>query len=411
MRASILTIGDELLIGQILNSNVQWMGEMLTHLGVQVTKQLTVGDVESEIIHALDYLVPASDFLIVGGGLGPTHDDITMNVLSHYAKIPLAYDLNWISQMEIFFKSRNRPMTENNKKQGFLLKGANRIDNDCGTAAGQHFKIKNTEIFVVPGVPHEMKSMMSRYILPFIEKKNPGERILKTTLLTTGSGESALATRCDPFVKKVKSRPDLTLAFLPNNLVVKLRLQMKSAEPGAALEFESLVDELENYCGKDFFGVDPTSLQEVTVQKLIARKQTVSLAESCTGGLIAHLLTQVPGSSSALKGGLIAYQNEIKIKELKISEAVLESEGVVSETVAKQMAENIRQKWNTDFALSTTGYLGPNGGDTHSPVGTVWIALASVTETRTVKFNFENHRERSKERAAQAAIDLLRRAL
>ena len=411
MKASLLTIGDELLIGQVLNSNVQWMGDELTTLGVHVTRQLTVGDEETEIVQALDYLLPKSDFLIIGGGLGPTHDDITMEVLSRYSKIPLVYDTDWISKMEGFFKSRNRAMTENNKKQGYLLKDANRIDNDCGTAAGQHFKINQTEIFVVPGVPHEMKSMMKRYILPFIQKKNPGEKIFKSTLLTTGMGESALATRLDPFVQKVKSRQGLSLAFLPSTTVVKLRLQMKSSGPGAETEFQSLIDELKNYCGKDFFGFEPATLQELTIQKLIDSKRTVALAESCTGGLISHLLTQVPGSSAALRGALVAYQNEIKIKELNISEAMLESEGVVSEMTAKLMAEKIRQKWNTSFGLATTGYIGPSGGDARSPIGTVWIALASASGTESIKFNFENNRERAKERAAQAAIDLLRRSL
>jgi nicotinamide-nucleotide amidase len=410
MRAALLTIGDEILIGQILNSNAQWMSEQLTDLGVQVTQHLTVGDHEAEIVQAIDYCLPKSDFMIIGGGLGPTHDDVTMAALSHYFDSPLQYDSEWVSKIEAFFASRNRPMTENNKKQGFLLRDAIRIDNDCGTAAGQHFNIDETDIFVVPGVPHEMKSMMKRYILPLIAEKNPVEQILKRTLLVTGLGESLLATRLDEFVKKIQTRPDLTLAFLPSNTQVKVRLQMKSSAPEAKVEFEKLIDELKLGCGKEFFGFDPTTLEEVTVHALRDHGKTVALAESCTGGLVAHRLTQVSGSSEVLKGSIVAYQNEIKTQELGISEAFLTTHGAVSKETAIAMAEAIRKKWNSSFGLSSTGYLGPSGGDAASPVGTVWVALASERGTEAQEFHFENHRERAKERAAQYAIDLLRRA-
>jgi nicotinamide-nucleotide amidase len=409
MRASLLTIGDELLIGQILNSNTQWMSEQLTEIGVQVAEHLTVGDHEAEIVQALDYIVPKSDFLIIGGGLGPTHDDLTMQALAHYFDTPLEYDADWVSKIEIFFKSRGRVMTDNNKKQGYLLKEATRIDNDCGTAAGQHLRIQETDVFVVPGVPHEMKSMMKRYILPYIAEKNPTSQILKRTLLVTGLGESLLATRLESFVQKVKARPDLSLAFLPSNVQVKLRLQMKSENPEAKLEFESLVEELKILCGQDFYGFDPATLEEITVNKLRTSGMTVAMAESCTGGLVAHRFTQVTGSSEALKGCLVAYQNEIKTKELGISEAFLTENGVVSAATAKAMAEAIRKKWNTTFGLSTTGYLGPSGGDDKAPVGTVWIAIATESGSEAHELHFENHRERSKERASQYALDLLRR--
>jgi nicotinamide-nucleotide amidase len=411
MRAILLTIGDEILIGQILNSNAQWMSDELTGLGVQVTQHITVGDHEAEIVQALDSVVPKADFLIVGGGLGPTHDDITMKVLSHYFETPLEYDADWLAQLEAFFKSRNRPMTENNKKQAYLLKGATRIDNDCGTAAGQHFTADGTQIFVVPGVPHEMKSMMKRYILPFIATKNPSERILKQTLLTTGIGESALATRCEPFVQKVKARSDLTLAFLPSTTQVKLRLQMKSADANARKEFDALISELIEYCGKDFFGTDPTSIEQIIFDRLKQNHETLALAESCTGGYISHRLTQIPGISAVLKGSMVVYQTELKTKEVGISEAFLEKNGAVSEASVRAMAESIRQKWNSTYGLATTGYLGPTGGDERAPLGTVWIALSSKTRTESSEFHFEANRERAKERATQAALDLLRRTL
>jgi nicotinamide-nucleotide amidase len=411
MRVSILTIGDELLIGQVLNSNVQWMSEKLTEIGCTVAKQMTVGDALSEIKAALDFLIPASDAIIIGGGLGPTHDDLTMEALSNYFSIPLEYDTEWISQVEAYFKARNRVMSENNKKQGYLLKTANRIDNDCGTAAGQHLEQPKLDLFVVPGVPHEMKSMMDRYILPALKRKTTrdGENILQQSLLTTGLGESLLAERIDAFVQKIKTIPTLTLAFLPSSVQVRLRLQMRAKTPVDRDLFESLTEELKELCGKDFFGMDPITLEEIVIQFLRSRKETLALAESCTGGFLSHRLTQVSGASEALRGTLVPYQTDLKESELGISQSSLKEKGVVSEFAAKAMAEAVRKKWNTTYGIATTGYLGPTGGDEFAKVGTVWIAVSSEFTTEARMFVFENNRERAKERAAQASFDLFRR--
>ncbi len=417
MKGSLLTIGDELLIGQVINSNVAWMGSKLTDIHCKVTHQLSVGDRETEISKALDYLLPESDFVIIGGGLGPTHDDLTMETLSNYFNIPLEMDLEWISRVEEFFRSRNRVMSENNKKQGLLLKSAHRIDNDCGTAAGQHFTHKNlnrsVETFEVPCVPFEMKSMMERYILPALSKKSikEGEEIMRTTLLTTGIGESALAQRCEPFVQKVRQLKAYSLAFLPSSTQVRLRLQATVCNEDQKKEFNSLVKELISFCGKDFFGFESDTLEKVIFEKLKNKKQTLALAESCTGGLISHWITQVPGSSEVLRGTLVPYQTELKTKELGIPSDLIEKHGIVSETICKLMAENIRKKWGTTYGVATTGYLGPSGGDQHAPVGTIWVGVSSGDKSEAKVFKMENNRERNKERAAQAALDLLRRLL
>ncbi len=420
MRASLLTIGDELLIGQVLNSNVQWISEKLTETGLSVTQHLSVGDAVAAIHEALDYLVSRSDVIIIGGGLGPTHDDVTMEALSQHFAIPLVYDEAWIAQIERFFKARNRVMSENNKKQGYLLQTATRINNDCGTAAGQYFKVphlhdakKMVEIFVVPGVPHEMKSMLERFVLPILSKltTGSGEKILKETLLTTGMGESALALKCDSFVQKIKTLPNVNLAFLPNAMQVRLRLQMFSKTPEDEIQFHSLLQELIQCCGEDFFGLEPLTLESLIVKTLNDQHKSLSLAESCTGGLISHLLTQVPGASDVLRGTLVAYQTTLKETELNVLPELILKNGVVSEAVAKAMAEGIRKKWNTSFGISTTGYLGPSGGDSHAKIGTVWIAIATPKETFARCFIYENNRERSKERAAISALDLLRRTI
>ena len=415
MQGSLLTIGDELLIGQVLNSNVQWMSEKLTDINCTVSHHLTVGDKKAEINKALDYLTTSSNFIIIGGGLGPTHDDLTIEALSEYFNIPLFYDEDWIQRVDAYFKSRNRVMSENNKKQGYLLKTATRIDNDCGTAAGQHFTTntnsRSIEIFVVPGVPHEMKSMMEKYILPSISKKTlvAGEKILKSTLLTTGLGESLLAERCDPFVQKIKSMPSYSLAFLPSSTQVRLRLQTIAKTQGEEVQFQNLVDELRVFCGKDFFGFEPTTLEKNIVEHLKSKKQTLAIAESCTGGLVSHLLTQVPGSSEALKGSIITYQTELKTSELGIPPELIATHGVVSEKVVIAMAESIQKKWGATYGMATTGYLGPTGGDQFAKIGSVWIAVSTPKGTVTKSLYLENHRERNKERSAQAALDLLRR--
>jgi nicotinamide-nucleotide amidase len=413
MKVSILTVGDELLIGQVLNSNSQWMSEKLTEIGCEVVCHLTVGDRISAIHESLSLLLKQSDAILIGGGLGPTHDDLTLEALSQFVSMPLEMDPIWLGKVEELFRSRKREMTENNRKQALLLKEAIRIDNDCGTAAGQHLNYRDTEIFVVPGVPFEMKSMMNRYILPKLSEKTlaAGERILKQTLLTTGIGESALATRLDAFVQKIKTLPTVTLAFLPSTTAVRLRLQMKAKSQAEEKIFADLVQELRAGCGKDFFGMEPQSLEGAVVQELIRSGRSIALAESCTGGLIGHRLTQIPGASQVVKGGIIAYQEEIKSLELGIHAEFLKSQGVVSEATARAMAEGLRVKWDTDFALATTGYLGPTGGTEQAPVGTVWIALATPGETQAREFRYEANRERSKERAAQSALDLLRRAL
>lgn len=413
MRVSLLTIGDELLIGQVLNSNAQWIGSALTDLGLSVTHHLTVGDNEKAIREALDYLRPRADVILVGGGLGPTHDDITLEVFSRYTGMGLEYDQDWITQVEAYFKSRGRVMSENNKKQALLLKGATRIDNDCGTAAGQAFTHANVQYFIFPGVPHEMKSMMNRFVLPRLKavQEKTGESILKKTLLTTGLGESLLAQRCDPFVLKIKSMPHVSLAFLPSSTLVRLRLQMRASKPEHDQQFKDLVAELQHYCGKDFYGFEPTTLEETVVHTLTKRHETVALAESCSGGYATHRLTRVPGASVVVRGAVIPYQTDLKTSELNVPAAMITEKGVVSEDVARTMAEAVRKKWATTYGISTTGYLGPTGGDTHAEVGTVWVAVATPTQTIARPFKYEANRERGIERTAQACLDLLRREL
>lgn len=413
MKAALLFVGDELLIGQVLNSNAQWVAEHLSTLGVEVRRHLTVSDSLDDISEGLQTLTSEYDVVIVGGGLGPTHDDLTMDALSKFLHTPLEYDADWISKVEEYFKSRGRVMSENNKKQGYLLKGATRIDNDCGTAAGQHIFYKKCDIFVVPGVPHEMKSMMKRYILPVLEK-NPERsqhRVLKATLLVTGLGESLLATRLAAFVDKVKADPQLSLAFLPSITHVKLRLQMLAHSQDDHYRLDGLVKELRNLCGEDFYGMEDETIEHLIVQSLTLKNATVAIAESCTGGLVSHRLTQIEGASKVFLGSLVVYSNEAKIRELGIDPHLIRDHGVVSEKVAIAMAESVRTRFNSDFGVATTGYLGNHPGDQFAKGGSAWIAIATSSGAHAREFFYEKNRERDKERAAQSALDSLRRSI
>lgn len=421
-RAAILTIGDELLIGQVLNSNVQWISDQLIQQGIEVTTHLTVGDSLTEIHSALDYLTGHNsktptrcEVLIIGGGLGPTHDDLTMEALSKYTGRELKLDTDWLLQLENYFKSKNRPMAANNKKQAYLLDGATRIDNDCGTAAGQYFTIPThpqgtCEVFVVPGVPHEMKSMFQRFIGPKLGSSNE-KAILKKTLVITGIGESMLAEKCAPVVAKIKVDPNFSMAFLPSPTHVRVRIQTRAEhEPKLNL----LIQEILPLIGNDFVGFETETTNAIqlmdqgVVQKLTELKKTVAIAESCTGGLVSHRLTQIPGASKILVGSIVPYQTQTKHSLLSVDENTLKQNDVVSESVVIEMAKKVRALFHSDFGVATTGYLGPTGS-ANVPVGTVWLAVDSEKGTVTKTFTYENHRERNKERATQSAIDLLRR--
>ncbi len=409
MKAAILTIGDELLIGQVLNSNVQWMSEKLANIGVRVVTHLTCPDFIPDILVAIDYCKSA-DVLLVGGGLGPTHDDVTMEAIAKAAGVELIRDEEWLERVRAFFRERGREMSKNNEKQALLPQRAIRIDNDCGTAAGVKLKVGQQHWYVFPGVPHEMQSMFERVILPELRDELPGT-LLSRTLLTTGIGESALAQKLDPIVQRIQKTEDFMLAFLPSTMGVRLRLMQQASGIVDPKEFESLFAELMLACASYFYGVDDDTLEGIVIQTLKRKNQTIATCESCTGGLIAHRLTQIEGASSTFLGGFIPYQTEQKVSKLGITADFIQKHGVVSEAVAIAMAEKTRQDFKTDFAVSTTGYLGATGGTEQAPNGTAWIAVSGPKGTSAQVFTFEKNRKRGKDRAAQTALDAVRRAL
>ncbi len=412
MKTAILTIGDELLIGQVLNSNAQWLSEKLTAIGVRVQTHQTIGDEIPTIQNTITQLAKDHELILIGGGLGPTSDDVTVEALTGLLGRPLKHDQEWYDRVKEFFASRGREMPPNNFKQALIPEGAERLDNHVGTAPGLWIEWKNTTLVVFPGVPYEMKFLFEKFILPRLEKKAGGQKIIQRTFLTTGIGESALAVR----IQTVESllNENLKLAYLPSIYGVRLRITAyadSSNQTQVESQMKIFADQLIPLLGRDYYGEGDEEIETVIGKLLVQQGKTVATAESCTGGLVAHRLTQIPGSSRYVQGGIVAYQNSVKINELAVDAKVIESQTAVCETVARQMAEGVRKKFGTSLGLATTGILGPDGGSETQPVGLIYIGIADEKGTDFRKLLFEKDRIRNKERAAQSALDFLRRRL
>ncbi len=409
MKAIIISIGDEILIGQVVNSNASFIAAKLNTIGIQVIKILTVGDDEEDILNAFNEHYHKADIILVTGGLGPTHDDITRTAVSKFFKTKLVKSYEARKYVEEFLEKRNRPWNDAAENQTLVPEGAKVIPNKYGTAAGEFFERDDRYFIVMPGVPYEMESMIEDFIIPFFKQKKTDRYIVHRTLMTTGIPESELASRLGnigDFLRGAK------LAFLPSPTGVRLRI---SALGSKREECEARIQEIEshirNKAEKFIYGVDDNSLEEVLGKILVEHNLKIAVAESCTGGMISHKLTNIPGSSRYFERGLIAYSNQSKIDILHIPKDMIEKSGAVSKDVAMAMAQGIRQIAGTDIGLSTTGIAGPAGGSPEKPVGLVWVGYSDTNETTAHKFNFGDGRLRVKERATQAAMDYVRRKI
>ncbi|MCS7082553.1 MAG: competence/damage-inducible protein A [Bacteroidetes bacterium] len=403
MRAAVLAIGDELLIGQVVNTNAAWIGERLSELGLRVVYQMSVGDQPEAIQEALAFLWPRIDVLVSTGGLGPTHDDRTVEAMADYFGWHLELDSEWVARMRAFFAARGHPMPDNNLRQARLPRQAERIPNALGTAPGIWFEREDRVLVVLPGVPYEMQAMMRDFVLPRLGARSDGERTRRRTLLTAGIGESALAERIgdlSPWLAR-----GLEVAYLSSPTGVRLRLTARGRDPQ---QLERVLEELEAHLrsriGQYIYGTDEEALEIVVGRLLSERSWTIAVAESCTGGLILDRLTNAPGSSRYLLGGVVAYANAAKTALLDVDPEVLAQHGAVSEPVALQMAEGARRRFQATVGIATTGIAGPTGGTPEKPVGLVWIGLSAPTGTWARRYQFEQDRRRNKERAAQAAL-------
>lgn len=357
VKATILTIGDELLIGQTIDTNSAWMATELNGIGIPVIQRVAVGDNWDDIWKGLDDLSLISKIILITGGLGPTSDDITKPLLCQYFGGKMVTNEAALENVrEIFIKKLNRPLIERNIKQAEVPDVCNVIQNKRGTAPGMWFE-KNGCIFVsMPGVPHEMKGMMTDYVLPELQNRFNLSPVQHRTLLTAGVGESFLAELLVQFEQQLDSK--IKLAYLPNYGMVKLRLSSSTAHSDdMKTSFENLQSIVKEYMVADY----DATLQEVVFKYLVSNKKTLAIAESCTGGQISALLTSLPGSSSVYLGGIVAYSNELKQNLLNVPESILAEYGAVSEPTVQKMAEGIRELTGSDFALATSGIMGPGG--------------------------------------------------
>lgn len=409
--AALLNIGDELLIGQTINTNASWLGSELKKVNINVVKGLTISDQKAEIIEALDYLLPQVDIILITGGLGPTKDDITKYTLAEYFNMPLKRNKEIEEKIELFFKQRSRDILEANRMQADLPEGALVIENKQGTASGMWFEKNNKVVVSMPGVPYEMKGMISETVLPLLVKKYSPTPLYHRTILTQGIGESFLAEIIKGWEERLRN-DNLSLAYLPSPGIVKLRISGSGDDLKLIQnKIEKYILELKQLASKWVFGEGDERLEEIVGKLLLNEKRTLSTAESCTGGYISHLITSVSGSSSYYMGSVISYDNRIKMEQLNVSSDTLKSVGAVSQETVEQMAIGVKEKLKTDFSIAVSGIAGPDGGSDEKPVGTVWIAIAHPDGVYSKKFIFENNRERNIRRTALTALNLLRKII
>lgn len=408
MKAEIITIGDEILIGQTVDTNSAYMGKELNAIGVSISRITSISDTKEEIIQSITEAQARVDLVILTGGLGPTKDDITKFTLCEYFNTELIVYPEIEKYVREIFEKRNRPILDVNLKQAELPKDCVIIPNKIGTASGMWFERFGKVVVSMPGVPYEMKYLMQNGVLSKIQETFETPTVLHKTVMTTGAGESFLADKIRDWEDSLGSE-EIHIAYLPSSGIVKIRLTMVSENRAAAQEkIDRKVMELLQIIPNYIYGFDDLPLEKAVGDLLLENQLTVSTAESCTGGYLAHLITSIPGSSSYYFGSILSYANEIKQQELGVQQSDLDSYGAVSQQVVEQMANAVRLKMNTDFGIATSGVAGPDGGSEDKPVGMVWIALASKVGVIAKCFHFENDRGRNIQRASIAALNMLR---
>ncbi len=407
MKTEIISIGDEILIGQTVNTNATWMGQELAKIGIKNNRTTTISDSESEILEALKLGESRSDLILITGGLGPTKDDITKKVLCDYFNTELELNQEVLTDIQAYFKLRNKPFLESNNLQAMLPKACTILRNHVGTASGMWFE-RNGKVFVsMPGVPYEMKHLMETGVFPKVKEQFGINELAHRTVLTHGLGESFLAEIIEDWENRVRAE-GLDMAYLPSPGLVKLRI---TSTEGNQQIVDKYCEELYPLIPEYIFGEGIITMQETLANLLKERNATISLAESCTGGFASHLLTAIPGSSSFYEGSIICYSYDIKEKELNVPKDLLLKKGAVSEEVVEILSEEIRKKYNTNYSIAISGIAGPTGGTDDKPVGTVWISARSKNKVVSKKFSFGNNRERNISQSALASFNLLRKLI
>ena len=404
MNAAVLTIGDELLQGFTVDTNSSWLGTILLTYNIRITKKITVGDKLNDIISETQNILDDKyDFLFVTGGLGPTHDDITKEAFRQLLDDEIIFDENYYLQLKQHFEKRSIKMPESNRSQAMLLKTADVIPNDNGTALGMHLLIKGTHTFIMPGVPGEMRSMVNKYIIPNYIKKTPVENFI--TIKTAGIMESHLAEKVNGLMEKYSH--SFRFAFLPHYSGVSFRINKLDENENLLNVKDEFFKAMLPYA----YGINDNTLEEILGLKLIEYKFTIATAESCTGGLIGKRLTDSAGSSEYFLGSVTAYSNQLKTSLLNVPNDIIQKFGAVSEEVALEMAKGVRAKTGADIGISTTGISGPSGGTKTKPVGLVYIGVVTPEKSMVKKYNFNYGRNIHREMTTAAALNITRLAI
>ncbi|RYY37602.1 MAG: competence/damage-inducible protein A [Sphingobacteriaceae bacterium] len=406
MLAEIITIGDEILIGQIVDTNSAWMGQQLNKIGIRVKQISSVSDDREHILSALAEAANRADIILITGGLGPTKDDITKKTLAEYFNVGMIENAEALENVDRIFKRYNRPLLEVNKQQALVPSNCEVIVNKNGTAPGMWFNQQGKIYMSMPGVPFEMMYMMEEQVLPKLQATLTLPVIVHKTILTVGEGESFLAEKIADIEDSLP--PHIKLAYLPKLGIVRLRLS------GFGADEELLKTDIDFYAAQIAERVkhavvaeEDIPLEKALLNTMEQRGLTLSTAESCTGGLIAHMLTQHAGSSKVFLGGAVSYSNNMKESILGVKHETLLQYGAVSEQTVIEMAEGALRQFKSDYAIAVTGIAGPDGGTPDKPVGTVWIAVVSANNSQIKKFTFVGKRPQNIERSAISAFSML----
>ena len=410
VKAEVITIGDEILFGQITDTNTQWIGTELTNIGIRPIRKTSIGDNKSDILAAFAEAEARADVILITGGLGPTKDDITKTTLCEYFDTELEINEEALALITSFFEKRGRAMTELNRQQAALPKNCTYITNHWGTAPGMWFE-RNGKVFIsMPGVPFEMKSLMTNTLLPKLKGFFQTPVIHHTIIRTVGFGESFLAERIAGWEDNLP--PHIKLAYLPGFGQVRLRLTATGSDTEQLKkDNQAQVEKVLPLIEKHVFGYNNDELETVIGRLLREKAATLSAAESCTGGYVSHLITKVAGSSQYFMGGVVSYSNEVKINELGVKSSILDSYGAVSEQTVIEMAEGVKNRLKTTYGIAASGIAGPDGGTEEKPVGTIWVACAGPNGTVTQKLQLGKYREQNIQYTAVFLLNLLRKQI
>jgi len=407
VKIEIITIGDEILIGQIVDTNSAWMATELNKFGFEIAQISSVHDSAEHIIEALNLALERADIVLFTGGIGPTKDDITKQTLCKYFNSKLVFNEDVFKNIENLLRNRQRAINELTNSQAYVPDNCTVIQNLVGTAPITWFEKDDKVIVSMPGVPNEMMNVMTNEIMPRLQKKFKTPSIIHKTVIVQGYPESALALKIADWENALPS--DIHLAYLPNYGIVKLRL---SGTSDNELSLEFLINQqiagLTEILGSAIVAFEDIELEVLIGNILELSSKTLATAESCTGGNIAHKITSVAGSSAYFKGSIVAYSNEIKEKVLHVPTEILEKHGAVSQEVVEIMAKEVRKLMNADFSIATSGIAGPSGGTTEKPVGTIWIAVSSEEKTLSQMYTYGTNRIQNIERSTQTAFLLLK---